>query len=90
MHSCPEDLSSARINMKHSEVPEIPPEYFPEASGRSCTVAFTAVRLSSQPPCSRRSPPSLPSARSSPMRISLALLTDRRAKNGPPLLPVWC
>ena len=60
-HSCPEDRSSARINMKHSEVPEIPPEYFPEASGRSWTVAFTAVRLCSQPWWSRCTSPSSPS-----------------------------
>ena len=29
MHSCPEYRSSVRVNMKHSEVLEIPPEYFP-------------------------------------------------------------
>ena len=38
MHSCPEDQSSALVNMRHSEVPEIPPESFPGASGRSWTV----------------------------------------------------
>ena len=45
MYSCPEDRSSAWINIKHSEVAEIHPECFPGASGRSWTVAFTAVRL---------------------------------------------
>ena len=29
MHICPEYRSSVRVNMKHSEVLEIPPEYFP-------------------------------------------------------------
>ena len=33
-HSCPEDRCSAWVNMKHSEVPEIPSESFPGASGR--------------------------------------------------------
>ena len=53
IHSCPEDRSSAWINIKHSEFPEIPPECFPGVSGRSWTVAFAAVRLCSQPRWSR-------------------------------------
>ena len=35
IHSCPEDRSSAWINIKHSEFPEIPRECFPGVSGRS-------------------------------------------------------
>ena len=58
--SCPEDRSSAWVNMKHSEVPKIPPESFPGASGRSWTVALAAVRLCSQPPWSRCTLPSSP------------------------------
>ena len=60
IHSCPEDRSSAWINIKHSEFPEIPPECFPGVSGRSWTVAFAAVRLCSQPRWSRCTTPSSP------------------------------
>ena len=81
MHSCPEDRSSVRINIKHSEVPEIPPEYFPEASGRSWTVALAAVRLCSQPPWSRCTPPSSPPTHCSPMRIPSSAMTGWRVKN---------
>ena len=80
-HSCPEDWSSAWINIKHSEVPEVPPEYFPGASGRSWTVALTAVRLCSQPPWSRCTPPSSPPTHCSPMRIPSSTMTGWRVKN---------
>ena len=82
IHSCPEDQSSIWINMKHSVVPEIPRECFPGVSGRSWTVALTAVRLCSQPRWSRCTPPSSPSTRCSPMRISATLSSNWRAENG--------
>ena len=80
-HSCPEDRSSVRVNMKHSEVPEIPPESFPGASGRSWTVALTAVRLCSQPPWSRCTPPSSPPTHCSPMRTPSSTMTGWRVEN---------
>ena len=61
INSCPEDQSSIWINMKHSEVPEIPRECFPAVSGRSWTVAFATVRLCSQPRWSRCTTSSSPS-----------------------------
>ena len=86
MNSCPEDRSRFRINIKHSEVPEIPPEYFPGASGRSWTVAFTALRLRSQPRWSRCTPSSSPPSSSppthcSPMRTPSSTMTGWRVKN---------
>ena len=80
-HSCPEDWSSAWINIKHSEFPEIPPECFPGVSGRSWTVALAAVRLCSQPPWSRCTPPSSPPTHCSPMRIPSSAMTGWRVKN---------
>ena len=80
-HSCPEDWSSAWIKIKHSEFPEIPPECFPGASGRSWTVALATVRLCSQPPWSRCTPPSSPPTHFSPMRIPLSTMTGWRVKN---------
>ena len=94
IHSCPEDQSSGWINIKHSEVQEILRECFPGVSGRSWTVALTAVRLSSQRRWSRCTPlsspstrctaipPYSPSARCSPMRTSIASSIDWRVKNG--------
>ena len=81
IHSCPEDRSSAWINIKHSEFPEIPPECFPGVSGRSWTVALAAVRLCSQPPWSRCTPPSSPPTHCSPMRIPSSAMTGWRVKN---------
>ena len=80
-HSCPEDRSREWINIKHSEVPEIPPESFPGASGRSWTVALAAVRLCSQPPWSRCTPPSSPPTHCSPMRIPTSTMTGWGLKN---------
>ena len=80
-HSCSEDRSSAGVNMKHSEVPEIPREKFPGSSGRSWTVALAAVRLCSQPPWSRCTLPSSPPTHCSPMRIPLSTMTSWRVKN---------
>ena len=45
IHSRPEDQSRVWINMKHSEVREIPRECFLGVSGRSWTIALTAVHL---------------------------------------------
>ena len=80
-HSCPEDRSSVWVNMKHSEVPEIPPESFPGASGRSWIVAFTAVRLRSQPRWSRCTSSSSPPTHCSPMRTPSSTMTGWRVKN---------
>ena len=85
-HSCPEDRGSAWINIWHSEVPEIPSEYFPGASGRSWTVALTTVRLCSQPRWSRCTHPSSPSTCCSPMHISSNMSIDWRAKKERTLL----
>ena len=81
IHSCPEDRSSASINIKHSEFPEIPPECFPGVSGRSWTVALAAVRLCSQPPWSRCTPPSSPPTHYSPMHIPSSTMTGWWVKN---------
>ena len=80
-HSCPEDWSSAWINIKHSEFPEMPPECFPGASGRSWTVALAAVRLCSQPPWSRCTPPSSSPTHCSPMCTPSSTMTGWRVKN---------
>ena len=79
--SCPEDQSSIWINTKHSKVPEIPRECFPGFSGRSWTVALTAVRLCSQPRSSRCTPPSSPPTHCSPMRIPTSTMTGWGLKN---------
>ena len=74
-HSCPEDRGSAWINIWHSEVPEIPSEYFPGASGRSWTVASTVcVQLRRRATPLLPPPPSLPSTHCSPMRTRQAWL----------------
>ena len=81
IHSCPEDRSSAWINIKHSEFPEIPPECFLGVSGRSWTVALAAVRLCSQPPWSRCTPPSSSPTHCSPMCTPSSTMTGWRVKN---------